>query len=61
MIRRCKVGMRSVLEAFRTPSTIDEQGFETIDHMMPKLLQAPCQLRAMKQNREMSRIGQYDV
>ena len=43
MVRRCKVGMRSVVEAFRTPSKIDEQGLITIDHMMLKVKQMPCQ------------------
>jgi hypothetical protein len=34
MVRRCKVGMQSVPEAFRTPSKLDEQGMRTIDHMI---------------------------
>lgn len=58
MIRRCKVGMRSVLEAFRTPSKIDEQGMRTIDHMMPELLQTVCQLCRVKQTRGWSRMTQ---
>ena len=56
MVCRCKVGMRSVLEAFRTPSTIDEQGLITIDHMILSTVQMPCQLLLVKQISDSSRI-----
>jgi len=58
MIRRCKVGMRSVVEAFRTPSKYDEQGLITIDHMIPKVKQMSCQLGFVKQMSDSSRMGQ---
>jgi hypothetical protein len=58
MVCRCKVGMRSVLEAFRTPSTIDEQGLITIDHMILSTMQTSCQLYLMKQISDLSRMGQ---
>ena len=58
MIRRCKVGMRSVLEAFRTPSKINEQGMRTLDHMMQDLLQMSCQRLPMKQIRGRPRMVQ---
>lgn len=56
MVCRCKVGMRSVLEAFRTPSTFDEQGLITIDHMILSMMQMSCQLLLVKQISDSSRI-----
>jgi len=41
MVRRCKVGMQQVPEAFRTPSRSDEQGLRTEYHMI-QLVKAIC-------------------